>query len=70
MHSPQKKGHEENIKSTHVKVRNGPSWVDGSSNHLEKLVGSNSVAQTCNKKRREWCDDRARDEGDDIRPNG
>jgi hypothetical protein len=47
----EKGAQEENIKSTHVKVRNGPPWVDGSSNHLEKLVGSNPVAQTCNQKR-------------------
>ena len=61
---------EKKIKSTHIKVRNGPSWVDCSSNHLENLVGSNSVAQTCKKKRREWRDDRARDQGYDVRPNG
>src|SRR6266849_5975497 len=56
--------------STHVKVRNGPSWVDGSRNHLEKLVGSNSAAQTCIKKCREWRDDRPGDEGYDVRRNG
>lgn len=70
-HSSQKKkgAWEENVESTHVKVRNGPSWVDGSSDHLENLVGSNSAAHTCKKKRREWRDDRAADKGYDVRPN-
>ena len=69
--SPQKKGHgKKTSKSTHIKVRNRPSWVDGPSNHLEKLVGNDSVAQRCKKERREWRDDRARDEGYDVRPNG
>lgn len=67
---PKKGVREGIIKSTHIKVCNGPSWVDGSSDHLEKLVGCNSVAQTCKKKRREWCDYRATDKGYDVRPNG
>jgi hypothetical protein len=69
-HSSQKKPEGAWEESTHIKVRNGPSWVDGSSNHLEKLVGSNPVAQTCKKERREWRDDRARDQRYDVRPNG
>jgi len=61
---------EENIKSTHIMVRGDrPSWVDGPSNHLEKLVGNDSVAQRCKKERREWSDDRTRDEGYDVRPS-
>jgi hypothetical protein len=55
---------------THVKVRDRPPWIDGSSNHLENLVRSNSVAHSCKKECREWRNDRTRDEGHNVRPNG
>src|SRR5882757_3342085 len=55
---------------TYVEVRDGPSWIDGTSNHLEKLVGGDSVAHACNKECREWRYDRTRDDGDNVRPNG
>jgi hypothetical protein len=44
---------EEDIEGGHlvayVKVRDRPSWIDGSAKHLEKLVGRNSGAHTCKK---------------------
>lgn len=55
---------------THVEVRNGPSWIDSSSDHLEKLVGTDSVPHACKEKHREWRDNRTRDKCYDVRPNG
>ena len=55
---------------TYVEVRDGPPWIDGSSNHLENLVRSNSVPHPCNKECREWRNNRTGDERYNVRPNG
>jgi hypothetical protein len=55
---------------TYVEVRDGSSWIDGPSDHLKKLIRSNSVPHPCNKECREWRNDRTRDECYNVRPNG
>ncbi len=56
-------------RDTHVEIRDGPSWIDGASNHLEKLIGCDAISHASIEERREWRDDRTGNQGNDVRPN-
>jgi hypothetical protein len=51
---------------TYVEIRDGPPWINGASNHLEKLVGGYAIAHARKEECREWRDNRTGDEGNNI----